>query len=234
MVTSTFTLSVPGSWSRIDLTGDVPRAIARAADPFVRAAPLSRQPIVRRLVEEKITPSIQSLADAGAVCALVALNPFDPSPLRPFVSFEPVSPDVFGEPSHVADLRMLVRALGENDPSTEVRRVGDLFALRTERSDDSTARWEAFLESTGIDLGVPDDSNEGGAVLTEPATDRRPTAIAGRNTRVQYLLADVEDRTGWMIVRLSLEAVDSPAGRDLAQVLVDVFDASISTFRWIR
>lgn len=236
---SAFHFILPPVWNRIDLTGDVSVAYDAAITPFVRAAPVSRQPSIRRLLTDQMA-SVVALSDGGAVCAVMALNPFDRCPIRPVMAFRPVDARLWAASPGPIDTRAVLVALAEQEVDAEVVLIDDLVGIRTTATADPTERYLAYLEQHRDDVidmsATADDRGPGDDLPVMDTVDLTDTAAADalrmQTSRVHYLLAHPEDTSRWISIAFSADTIDTPTGQDLTLALIGLFDAMVSTFRW--
>jgi hypothetical protein len=212
----TFTCWIPAGWTRIDLTGDVDAALHAAIGPAVRAAPVSRQPEARRLLIETVGATMHTLAERGALCVLLPLDPTDPDPVRPVVAIVPL--DVPDGTDPVA----LAAGLAREDPTASLVDLPGLIAVRTHSSHDATDRFLAAMATAASQVDGP-----------VPDTRRSPGDPTLQAVRVGYVLGDPDHHDRWLTIELALEHPSTEGGTVLRDRAVALFDAVVSTFRWL-
>jgi hypothetical protein len=216
---TSFSIWLPAGWSRVDLESPADEAIETTARALVRAAPPSRQPSVRRLVEESLVPTLHTLADSGAVCVILPLDLHDPDPVKPVIAMRP-----FAVPDGIEPLD-LVQAIALGDETAEARDVPGLVALRRTAEGDSTVRFvEAYAEARAHAADLP-------PVPSVPVTDDG-TGIRLHTLRVSYLLGE-PDTDRWMDLELALDYPNASGGVARRDQVVELFDAMVTTFRWV-
>ena len=52
------------------------------------------------------------------------------------------------------------------------------------------------------------------------------------SSRVRYTMGDPDDRDKWIDVQMAVDHPTTPEAEELAQGVIELFDAVISTFRW--
>lgn len=229
---STFELYCPDPLTRFDLTEDVEAEIRRNLDPFVRSVPLTKQPVVRELMDNNVKPSLLELAAGGATCVLMAVNPWVDSPVRPVIAITPLDLD-----APAPEVLAALQAIGEEDPTARVVDLNGLVALRVSHSRDVTEQIAAAFdryeqsatEAQHAAPGRESDLPEIPDIVTEPAT-----APDIHQVGVQYVFGDAsaESGTPWMSAQLSFDHPTGTAGEELAQGWIEIFDSMMTTFRW--
>ena len=240
-----FEVMLPPGATRVDLTGDVDAALTDALAPYVRAAPLTRQPVVRRLLEDRVRPAIRELATTDSVCAVIAANPYVDNPVRPVIVFTPIAVGRTAEHTEAVDPIALLHRLGQDDPSSTIVPLGDLVALRTDGTADVTSALESAARPMLAGLaGSPSSRNEAageteapGPGLVAPASDVA-TATPDADVRVcrvhvQYLVASRTAGDHVMAVHFTADYPTTAVGAELAQAETELFDAVMTTFRWL-
>ena len=53
------------------------------------------------------------------------------------------------------------------------------------------------------------------------------------SSRVRYTMGDPDDRKKWIDVQMAVDHPDTPEAENLAKDVIELFDAVMSTFRWV-
>ena len=212
---NSFSFWVPAGWTRLDLTGDVEATVHDALAPLVRATAPSRQPEARRLLFDAVGGTVRLLAERGAICALLLLDPTDPDPVRPVVAIRPIDLGEGEDPLEFA------AALARRDPSARLVDVPGLIAVRSESSQDVTEQFRQTYAEAVARVSWP-----------VPTAGSRADAQTLTAVRVSYVIGDPEAVDRWLTVELALEHPSGLGGETLRDGAVALFDAIVSTFRW--
>lgn len=249
MTALAFSMLVPPRWTRFDLTQDIETELAEVGRSLVRRVPLIRQPVMRRVIDEQVVPAIRELAANGADCALMAVDPVDPNPLRPIAYFSTTTVDTSDIPGGSdAGAGAVLAHLGAEQPDAEVIAFGDLIGLRTRTTVDSSAELAAIADPivesmrtaeapARADVSSVDGPAELPASVETAARSAasqhdRTTVPAVLTARVRYLIGEESDAARWMTTELSLQFPDTPDGAALADSTIELFDAVVRTLRW--
>jgi len=206
-----FEILVPPGWVMFDLRDEIKPQVAA----FVRqrVSRHSRADSVRPLLTEALTKTATELADGGAVAMTVAIEPPDGLSGSPISIFMPLAVPEDKEPLD------LLLAVASSDPSAQAIDVGDLVAIRLSATSDATAAvGDAVAEAATL---MADDGVNLGAGFT------------AQRLTVRYLMGDPGDRERWADVSFSVTGTSRSGSAEIAAALVELFDATIQTFRWL-
>lgn len=219
-----FSLYLPPGWYRVDFSEDVDASIESFSSQLVRSTPLSRQPLVRKLIAENLDPRLREFANNGAACLLMPIGIGDANPIKPVVVITP-----FETPEDIDPL-VVLQALVGHDGTAQLVDIEGLVAVRTHASADATEAAEAVQP-------VLDE------ILADPATpqiaiDASDLVPAGQelrmvSRRIHYTVGVPADRELWAMVQFAVDYPTTPEAEGLAEEQVEMFDALIKTFRWV-
>ena len=219
---TSFTLTLPPGWARVDLTDDVARSLDRFVSLVARQVPPTRQPGLRQLLNEHLIPRLSEFAQHGVACVVIPTAPGYEQPVRPVMTFTPIPAldDV--------DPLLMLQALAGEDASAELVDVEGLVAVRTHATVDAT--------QTAQDVQPVLDQ-----ALTDPSLPRLDVDLAALDipagmglvsSRVRYTMGNPDDRDKWIDVQMAVDHPTTPEAEELALGAISLFDAVISTFRW--
>ena len=204
------------------MSDEIDEALDRLASSMARQAPLSRQPEVRRLVLESLGPRVREFGDQGIACLMLPSTPAVADPIRPAITFTPIIN------RDLVDPVLMLQALAGGDPTATLVEIEGLVAVRTHATVDATQAAEEaqpLLDELLADPDVP-------KVEIDAAQLDLPEDLRMVSSRVRYTMGDPDDRDKWIDVQMAVDHPTTPEAEELAQGVIELFDAVISTFRW--
>jgi len=213
-----FAINLAPGWLQFDLLGDIDEQIARFARSVWNNAPPATRARAEAAVKEGFGPLFTGLADGGAVAVILAAKPFDGLVVQPMAVVMPLN-----APEGQTPLDLMV-AVAASDPSATVVDLDDLVGLRVMSVADASERVRSGLTDAAAIVGatlVPDDDG------------RSFDDVAAADTRVRYFIGDPGDEERWVDVLMSVSHTSLPGSEELADASVELFDAMVSTLRWV-
>lgn len=213
-----YSFILPPGWIRLDLRGDLRVEARKFAEVVLVDAPRDRA----HGLKEALTTRVLALCEGARAQGVLDL--VLPVPLVAGSSFDAsfaVLPFDAGELDPVT----IITGIAARDGSAQLVEVADLVALRTEETE--------AVNPDGIRQAVVDLSHDVG--LADPADgtveQALPTLVS---RRVRYYLGHPERPDDWVLIVLSAVQTDAEHSKQLADVVVQLFDQIMLTVRFPR
>ncbi|WP_194949774.1 hypothetical protein [Actinomyces trachealis] len=200
--------ALPGGWAEIDLAADLAPQIKAVVQRLVQGtAETERQ---RVIISASMRENLEGLRDQGARLFLMEAEPF-------MGVLTGVSITVFPFPSDLDEDPMdTLVSVASQTPGASVFEAGDLVVLRTVETDDRT---EAVREQ----LGLVEADNL-------PTVD--PGDVEAIRTSATYYVGHPGARDDWMVMVAQMSTRGDKAGKDLAEKLLGLCDATVGSVRF--
>lgn len=211
-----FEVVCPGGWQRVDPQRVDRHRIESMCAHFARRAPVALRPALTSRLATALVHNLAAMAQGGAVLALIA-GPAAPASIwQPIVSLAP-----FAWPDGTEPMPSLM-ALAAHDPTAEVFDLQEAVSLRTWTRSSVTA--EAAHEAAGT-LGLDD--------LPTPAGGTSLDDVQLGRYVVRYRIGLPDDPQMWVEALCTGTVGLFDDAQSSHESLIEVFDAVLSTFRWV-
>ncbi|MHB1008362.1 MAG: hypothetical protein ACYC1E_03775 [Propionibacteriaceae bacterium] len=208
-----FQMIVPPGWFMIDLTTGVDEQVDEFVGLRLASAPRDRARSVRPMLTKSLKEVAHTFADGGAVALTLATDPADGSVDSPTTVFVPLAVPAGQQP-----IDMLL-AVASSDPSATSVDVGDLVGVRISESVDATIAVRGGLRHA--------------AAIVEAPVDAEASALTAQRHHVRYLMGDPGDPERWVDAAFSVTSTSLPGSAEVAEALIELFDETIQSFRWV-
>jgi hypothetical protein len=204
---------VPPGWFMIDLTAGIEGQVDEFVGQRIASAPRDRARAVRPMLTKSLLEVARTFADGGAVALTLATDPADGLVASATTVFMPLAVPAGQQPIDV------LLAVASSDPAAPTVDVGDLVSVRISENVDSTA-------------SVHDALGQAASMVGAPVGEAASTLTAQRH-HVRYLLGDPGDPESWVDAAFSVTSTSLPGSLDVAEALIELFDETIQSFRWV-
>lgn len=208
-----FQILVPPGWFMVDLRDDLDAQIERFVSLRLAGVPRDRARSVSPTLRKSLAEATRSLSDGGAVGLTLPVEVDDALAATPMAVYMPLAVPDGQDPIDV------LLAVAASDMSAKTVDVGDLVSIRLSEDVDATA-------------SVQDGLSQAANILNAPIGQEAVGMTATRH-HVRYLMGDPGDAERWVDVAFSVTSTSLSGSVDLAEVLIELFDETIQSFRWL-
>ena len=233
-----YRIVLPPGWQRIPLRRGTRQAVRQLLDHTFREVDRDRSAPLRRALESTLWQQIREAqyhdgldlylpvaqVHGHTIAASILVSELSATSLAAFPA------------SH------LVTALVDEDDAARRVRLDGAHAVRTERVDTPPAPTPAPAPAPETAAAVPElaaPAPESAAAVPDPDPEHAAQALRDlaaqppASRRVEYTVAVPGTGERWLIVVFSTLGDGDPAG-GFADLLVELFDAMMTTFRWVH
>lgn len=199
---------LPVTWEEVDLSRDLAPQVKALVQRLTRGAPeAERQRVV---LSAALRENLEGLREQGARLFLTEAEPFMGVLTGASITVFPFPPGLGEDPMDV------LVSVASQTPGAVVFEAGELVVLRTVETDDRTEAVRAQLGSLEVDELATVD----------------PGDVEAVRTSATYYVGHPAAPDDWMVMVAQMSTRGDEAGKDLAEKLLGLCDATVRSVRF--